>query len=76
MRRLLILIVTAGAFGVIAVDATPSLAAKCHCQRVPRGFTGAHGPQGPAGPPVVCWTSDRASLVPASGPNLVRHAVQ
>jgi len=44
------------AAGVVAVDVTPALAAKCHCKRGPRGFTGprgprgARGPQGPAGP--------------------------
>ena len=59
MRKVLILLVSSGAmaaFGVIAVDASPALAAKCHCKtgprgpRGPRGFTGSRGPQGPAGP--------------------------
>src|SRR5437588_11201121 len=38
------------AAGLVAVDASPALAAKCHCKRGPRGFTGPRGPQGPAGP--------------------------
>jgi hypothetical protein len=38
------------AAGVVAVDVTPALAAKCHCKRGPRGFTGPRGPRGPAGP--------------------------
>jgi hypothetical protein len=37
------------AFGVLAIDAAPALAAKCHCKRGPRGFTGPRGPQGPQG---------------------------
>jgi hypothetical protein len=38
------------AAGVVAVDVTPALAAKCHCKRGPRGFTGPRGPRGPQGP--------------------------
>ena len=38
------------AAGLVAVDVAPALAAKCHCQRGPRGFTGGRGPQGPQGP--------------------------
>ena len=38
------------AFGVLAVDVAPALAAKCHCQRGPRGYTGPRGPKGSAGP--------------------------
>jgi hypothetical protein len=53
LKKLFVLLLTSGAmaaFGVIAVDAAPALAAKCHCKRGPRGFTGPRGPQGPAGP--------------------------
>ena len=52
MRKLLVLLVSSGvmaAFGVLAVDATPALAAKCHCKRGPRGFTGPRGPRGLTG---------------------------
>jgi hypothetical protein len=59
LKKLVVLLLSSGAmaaFGVIAVDASPALAAKCHCKRGPRGprgprgFTGPRGPQGPAGP--------------------------
>jgi Collagen triple helix repeat (20 copies) len=59
LKKLFVLLLSSGvlaAFGAIAVDASPALAAKCHCKRGkrgprgPRGFTGARGPQGPAGP--------------------------
>jgi hypothetical protein len=53
MKKLLVLLLSSGAmaaFGVLAVDASPALAAKCHCKRGPRGFTGPRGPAGPAGP--------------------------
>lgn len=53
MRKVLVLLLSSGAmaaFGVIAVDAAPALAAKCHCKRGPRGFTGPRGPRGPQGP--------------------------
>jgi hypothetical protein len=58
LKKLVVLLLSTGAmaaFGVIAVDASPALAAKCHCKRGPRGprgprgFTGPRGPQGPAG---------------------------
>ena len=61
MRKPLVLLLSSGvmaAFGLVAVDIAPALAAKCQCQRGPRGFTGprgpkgatgARGPQGPAG---------------------------
>jgi hypothetical protein len=53
VRKLLVLLLSSGAtaaFGVLAVDVAPALAAKCHCQRGPRGFTGPRGPAGPTGP--------------------------
>ena len=56
MRKSFILLLSSGvmaAAGLVAVDVAPALAAKCHCQRGPRGFTGPRGPrgsQGPAGP--------------------------
>ncbi len=53
MRKSFVLLLASGvmaAAGVIAVDVTPALAAKCHCQRGPRGFTGPRGPRGPQGP--------------------------
>ncbi len=53
MKKLVVLLLSSGAvaaLGMIAVDASPALAAKCHCQRGPRGFPGPRGPQGPAGP--------------------------
>jgi hypothetical protein len=59
LKKLVVLLLSSGAmaaFGVIAVDASPALAAKCHCKRGPRGprgprgFTGPRGPQGPTGP--------------------------
>ncbi len=53
MRKSFILLLSSGvmaAAGVVAVDVTPALAAKCHCQRGPRGFTGPRGPRGPQGP--------------------------
>lgn len=53
MRKSFVLLLASGvmaAAGVIAVDVTPALAAKCHCKRGPRGFTGPRGPQGPQGP--------------------------
>ncbi len=52
MRKLFVLLLSSGAMaacGVLAVDAAPALAAKCHCQRGPRGFTGPSGPAGPRG---------------------------
>jgi hypothetical protein len=48
-----VLLLTSGvmaAAGLVAVDVTPALAAKCHCKRGPRGFTGPRGPRGPQGP--------------------------
>jgi hypothetical protein len=53
LRKSFVLLLTSGvmaAAGVIAVDVTPALAAKCHCKRGPRGFTGPRGPRGPQGP--------------------------
>lgn len=59
MRKSFILLLASGVMAtaaVVAVDATPAFAAKCHCKRGrrgprgPRGFTGPRGPQGPAGP--------------------------
>ena len=78
MRRLVVLLLSSGvmaAFGVIAVDVTPALAAKCHCKRGPRGhtgprgprgFTGSRGPQGPRGPQGVQGPQGPAG--PAGGP--------
>jgi hypothetical protein len=53
LKKLLVLLLSSGAMaalGLVAVDATPALAAKCHCKRGPRGFTGPRGPRGPQGP--------------------------
>ena len=53
MRKLFVLLVSSGAMvalGVLGVDVAPALAAKCHCERGPRGFTGPRGPRGPQGP--------------------------
>ena len=50
MRKLFVLLLSSGAvvaFGVLAVDAAPALAAKCHCKT---GATGPRGPRGPVGP--------------------------
>ena len=52
MRKLLVLVLSSSAlaaFGVLAIDAAPALAAKCHCARGPRGFTGPRGPKGATG---------------------------
>jgi hypothetical protein len=53
LRKSFVLLLASGvmaAAGVVAVDVTPALAAKCHCKRGPRGFTGPRGPRGPQGP--------------------------
>jgi hypothetical protein len=53
LRKSFVLLLASGVMavaGVIAVDVTPALAAKCHCKRGPRGFTGPRGPRGPRGP--------------------------
>ena len=71
MKRLVVLVLSSGAmaaFGVIAVDATPALAAKCHCKRGPRGFTGPRGPQGPAGPAGARGPAGPAGPTGATGP--------
>ena len=56
------------AFGAIAVDASPALAAKCHCKRGPRGFTGPRGPQGPAGPAGARGPAGPAGATGPAGP--------
>ena len=53
------------AAGVVAVGAVPALAAKCHCQRGPRGFT---GPRGPAGPRGATGARGAAGAAGAAGP--------
>ena len=53
MKKLLVLFLSSGAMamvGVIAVDASSAVAAKCQCKRGPRGFTGPRGATGAAGP--------------------------
>ncbi len=52
MKKLLILLLSSGAaaFGLLAMQAAPALAAKCACKVGPRGFTGPRGPRGAAGP--------------------------
>ena len=70
MKKLLVLLLSSGAmaaFGVIAVDASPALAAKCHCKRGPRGFTGPRGPQGPAGPAGARGPAGPAGATGATG---------
>jgi len=57
-----------GAVGVVLVDATPALAAKCHCKRGPRGFTGPRGPQGPAGPRGAQGPAGPRGATGATGP--------
>jgi hypothetical protein len=52
LRKLFALLICSGAMaalGVLATEAAPALAAKCHCKRGPRGFTGPRGPRGPRG---------------------------
>lgn len=39
------------ALGLLLTDVGQALAAQCHCQRGPRGFTGPQGPRGPRGRP-------------------------
>jgi hypothetical protein len=53
LRKSFVLLLSSGvmaAAGLVAVDVTPALAAKCHCKRGPRGFTGPRGPRGAQGP--------------------------
>ena len=53
VKKVFVLLLFSGAtvaLGVLAVDVAPALAAKCHCQRGPRGATGPRGPQGSSGP--------------------------
>ena len=77
MKKLMLLILSSGAmaaFGVVAVDAAPALAAKCHCKRGPRGprgprgFSGPRGPQGPVGPAGASGPAGPAGSAGASGP--------
>ncbi|HZU59965.1 MAG TPA: hypothetical protein VE983_03325 [Solirubrobacteraceae bacterium] len=61
MKKLLVVLLSSSAmvaFGTLAVDVAPALAAKCHCKqgppgprgpRGPRGFTGAKGATGAPG---------------------------
>ena len=74
MRKSFVLLLASGvmaAAGVIAVDVTPAMAAKCHCKRGPRGFTGPRGPrgpQGPAGPAGPAGSQGPAGPAGATGP--------
>jgi hypothetical protein len=71
LKRLLVLLLSSGAmaaFGVIAVDASPALAAKCHCKRGPRGFTGPRGPQGATGPRGAAGPAGPAGSAGPAGP--------
>ena len=71
MKKLFILLLSSGAmaaFGVVAVDVAPALAAKCHCKRGPRGPRGAQGPQGPAGPAGPAGPSGSTGPAGATGP--------
>jgi hypothetical protein len=77
LKKVLILLLSSGAmaaFGVIAVDASPALAAKCHCKRGPRGprgprgFTGPRGPQGPVGPRGANGSAGATGSTGATGP--------
>lgn len=56
------------AAGLVAVDVTPALAAKCHCKRGPRGFTGPRGPAGPAGARGPAGPAGPAGATGATGP--------
>ena len=73
----MILLLSSGAmaaFGVVAIDATPALAAKCHCKRGPRGprgprgFNGPRGPQGAAGSPGATGHAGPAGPTGPTGP--------
>lgn len=71
MRKLFALLLSSGAVaavGLLAVDAAPALAAKCHCKRGPRGFTGPRGPRGPAGPRGATGSPGPAGPAGATGP--------
>jgi hypothetical protein len=77
VRKVLVLLLSSGAlaaFGVIAVDAAPAMAAKCHCKRGargprgPRGFTGPRGPQGPAGSRGATGPAGPAGATGPAGP--------
>jgi hypothetical protein len=52
LKKLSLMLLSSGAMaaGLLVTDVDASLAAKCHCRRGPRGFTGPRGPQGPSGP--------------------------
>ena len=71
MRKLLILLLSSGAvaaFGMLALEAGPALAAKCHCKRGPRGFTGPRGPAGPRGATGSAGPAGPAGPAGATGP--------
>ncbi|HEY1523356.1 MAG TPA: hypothetical protein VGF70_10130 [Solirubrobacteraceae bacterium] len=71
MKKLLVLLLSSSAmaaFGLVAVDATPALAAKCHCKRGPRGFTGPRGPRGPRGPQGPAGSRGPQGSAGSSGP--------
>lgn len=71
MKKLLVLILSSGAvaaFGVLTLTTAPALAAKCHCKRGPRGFTGPRGPAGPAGPRGATGPAGPAGPTGPAGP--------
>src|ERR1700693_1111926 len=77
VRKLVVLLLSSGAIaalGSLAVEAAPALAAKCHCQRGPRGFTGprgargAQGSRGPAGANGAAGAQGPAGPAGAMGP--------
>ena len=76
MKKLIVLLLSSGAmaaFGVVAVDVAPAMAAKCHCKRGPRGprgFAGLRGPAGPAGPAGPVGAAGPAGPTGPAGPGL------
>ena len=71
MRKLFVLLVSSGAlaaFGLLALEASPALAAKCHCRRGPRGFTGPRGPAGARGATGSAGPRGAAGAPGATGP--------